>query len=61
MDALRRVVIAAEHVAIRAIVVDALDSRAAEFYASFEFEPVTDAPLRLQVPIAAARGIVRAI
>jgi GNAT superfamily N-acetyltransferase len=50
-DALGRAVRAAEQVGIRAIVVDAIDASAAEFYRRFGLEPVTDDSLLLMTTV----------
>ncbi|MFO0799465.1 MAG: GNAT family N-acetyltransferase [Gemmataceae bacterium] len=55
-DALRRILSAADVVGIFAVVVDAIDDRAAAFYARFGFEPIPDAPSRLLLPLGVIRG-----
>ena len=55
LDALRRADRASRSVAMRAIVVDALDRDAAAFYARFGFRPVGTEPLTLMVPLEAVR------
>jgi GNAT superfamily N-acetyltransferase len=57
-DALRRVLLASEHVAIRAVAVDAIDATAAAFYTRHGFTPLTALPLRLQVPLSDVRATV---
>ena len=60
MDALARVLRLSKDIAVHAIVVDALDSSAADFYASYDFEPFAGEPLRLFRPLATvARGFTR--
>lgn len=54
-DALRRILSAAETLAVYAIVVDAKDARAAAFYQSFGFMPFPLHPRRLFMPTATAR------
>jgi GNAT superfamily N-acetyltransferase len=51
-DALRRILGAARSISIAAIVVDAQDDHAAEFYTDFGFEPFPSRKLRLFLPIA---------
>lgn len=46
-DAVRIATTAAERIGLRAIIVDALDDRAAAFYACFGFRPFPSQPLRL--------------
>lgn len=53
-DAVRRSVTAGRSLAIFAIVVDAKDERAAEFYRGFGFRPFPSRPLRLFMPISVA-------
>lgn len=55
LDALRRADRASRSVAMRAIVVDALDEDAAAFYARFGFKPVSAEPLTLMVPLESVR------
>lgn len=50
-DALARVLAATEQVAIRAVIVHALDDDAAAFYARFGFRPVTHEPRTLMVTL----------
>ncbi len=60
IDVLHRVLRLSEDIAIHAIVVDALDSTATDFYASYDFEPFAGEPLRLFRPLATvARGFSR--
>lgn len=57
-DALRRIGQAGQVMTIHAIVVDAVDSRAAEFYRQFGFIPLPDQPLRLFLPIDTAAALL---
>lgn len=52
IDALARVLRLSKDIAIHAIVVDALDSTAADFYASYCFQRLPGEPLRLFRPLA---------
>lgn len=54
-EALRRIVAASEHVGIRAVLVHAIDERAAAFYLRLGFEAATPDGLTLMVPLAAVR------
>ncbi len=54
-DALIRVVRASEQVAVRAVVVHALDDNAASFYERFGFHPLATTPLTLMVTLAELR------
>jgi GNAT superfamily N-acetyltransferase len=53
-DAVKRVLGAAASLAIHAIVVDAKDERAADFYRGFGFQPFPSRPRRLFLPVASA-------
>jgi predicted N-acetyltransferase YhbS len=55
LDALRRTDRASHSVAMRAVLVNALDEEAAAFYARFGFKPASAEPLTLMVPIEAVR------
>ncbi len=55
LDALQRTEQASRSVAMRAVVVHALDEEAAAFYAHFGFKPVSAEPLTLMVPLEAVR------
>ncbi len=55
LDALRRADLASRSVAMRAVLVHALDEQAAGFYARFGFKPASTDPLTLMVPLAAVR------
>ena len=52
IDALARVLRLSKDIAVHAIVVDALDSTAADFYASYGFQRFAGEPLRLFRPLA---------
>ena len=55
LDALRRTDRASRSVAMRAVLVHALDEEAAGFYARFGFKPASAEPLALMVPLEAVR------
>jgi GNAT superfamily N-acetyltransferase len=55
-DAIGRVVAVAASLAIFAIVVEAKDETAADFYRAFGFQPFPTRPLRLFLPTATALG-----
>ncbi len=55
-DALRRIVGASRHVAMRAVVVHATDARAASFYERFGFRGLSAAPRTLMVTLAELRA-----
>jgi predicted N-acetyltransferase YhbS len=55
-DALTRVTVAAEHVAMRAVVVHAIDDPAASFYGRFGFRALSTAPRTLMVTLAELRA-----
>jgi len=50
-DALQRIAMAGQVVAVYAVVVDALDESAAEFYRQFGFIPLPSQPLKLFLPM----------
>ena len=52
MDALHRSLQASRQVASVAVVVDAKDSQAAEFYKRYDFTPLVDPPIRLFLPMS---------
>lgn len=52
VDALRRSLEAAQHIAAMAVIVDAKDERAERFYRHFDFQPFQHTPLRLFLPMA---------
>ena len=58
LDALQRTERASRSVAMRAILVHALDDEAAAFYARFGFQPATAEPLTLMVPLEAVRRVL---
>jgi GNAT superfamily N-acetyltransferase len=55
VNALRRVLAVGESLAVFAIVVDAKDERAAAFYQSFGFQPISRQPQRLFISASTAR------
>lgn len=60
-DALRRIVSAAETLAVFAIVVDAKDARAAAFYQSFGFQLFPLRPKKLFLPTTTARTAMNSV
>jgi hypothetical protein len=60
-DAIRRILGAGRSIAVFAIVVDAKDERAVEFYKAFEFLPFPLRPRRLFLPTATAAAAFAAI
>lgn len=58
LDALQRTERASRSVAMRAVLVHALDEEAAGFYARFGFKPASTEPLILMVPLKAVRKVV---
>lgn len=58
VDAIARIVGAAEASRGRLIVVDAIDDSAAAFYRAHDFIPVKDNPLRLVLKVATARKLM---
>lgn len=55
LDALQRTERASRSVAMRAVLVHAIDDDAAAFYARYGFKPASAEPLTLMVPLAAVR------
>jgi GNAT superfamily N-acetyltransferase len=55
LDALQRTERASRSVAMRAVLVHALDEKAAAFYARYGFKPASAEPLMLMVPLEAVR------
>jgi len=55
LDALRRADHASRSIAMRAVLVHALDEEAAAFYERFGFKPASAEPLTLMVPLEAVR------
>jgi GNAT superfamily N-acetyltransferase len=55
LDALQRVLRASDQLAVRAVIVEALDERAASFYGHYGFEPSPLAPSTLMIPLDAVR------
>lgn len=58
LDALQRTERASRAVAMRAVLVHALDEEAAAFYARFGFKPVSAEPLTLMVSLEAVRKVL---
>ncbi len=58
LDALQRAERASRSVAMRAVLVHALNDEAAAFYARFGFQPATAEPLTLMVPLEAVRRVL---
>lgn len=58
-DALRRVVQASEVLAVYAVVVDAIDERAAGFYKQFGFLQLKSNPLKLFIPLDSFRRLIQ--
>jgi GNAT superfamily N-acetyltransferase len=56
LDALQRVEVASQNVAVRAVVVHALDDAAAAFYAHHGFRPLSSEPRTLMVTLADIRA-----
>jgi predicted N-acetyltransferase YhbS len=56
MHALDAVVSTAATVGVQCVVVDAIDDDAARFYRKYGFEPLTDEPLTLFLPVASIPG-----
>lgn len=57
MHALNRVAAISKEVAVSAVVVDAKDDQAADFYKKYEFIPLADKPKTLFLPIRIIRDI----
>jgi GNAT superfamily N-acetyltransferase len=55
-DALERVVLASEQLAVRAVVVHTIDQRAARFYEHFGFRALSSRPRTLMVTLAELRA-----
>ncbi|MGH3634668.1 MAG: GNAT family N-acetyltransferase [Mycobacterium sp.] len=55
LDAISRIIVAADQSGGRMIVVDAIDDRAAAFYTKLDFVAVRDNPHRLYMKVATAR------
>jgi GNAT superfamily N-acetyltransferase len=58
-DALRRILAASEEIGLRAVLVHAIDERAANFYRRYGFEPATRDGLTLMVPLESVRSQLR--
>lgn len=52
MDTFSRILAASKHLAIHAIITDAIDEKAKTFYIKYGFTPFIDQPLRLFLPMA---------
>ena len=50
-DALQRIALASQVMAVHAVVVDALNESAVEFYRQFDFTPLPSQPLKLFLPM----------
>jgi len=59
-DAIKRILGATESLAVYAIIVDAKNDRAVDFYRAFGFTPLPDSPRRLFLLTATARMALRA-
>ena len=59
LDALDRVVLASEHVATRAVVVEAISEHASAFYRHHGFRSLADDPLTLMVHLGEVRDSMR--
>ena len=57
MDALHRVLGQSKEIAAWAVIVDAMDALAADFYGHYGFRPLSDQPDRLFLPIATVEQI----
>lgn len=57
-DALQRIVQASQVMAVFAVVVDALNNRAAEFYRQFGFIPLPNQPLKLFLPMDSVAALL---
>ena len=60
IDALRRVLAAADIIAARAVEVKAIDEPARDWYAAYGFLPFRDAPLHLYLPMQTVRALAQA-
>ncbi|MDP3516067.1 MAG: GNAT family N-acetyltransferase [Pseudohongiella sp.] len=58
VDALRRIIHASDVLAVYAVVVDAIDVRAADFYKQFGYIPLPSNPLKLFIPVDSIRQLV---
>lgn len=59
IEALRRVVLGAEHIGVAAVFVDAKNDRARAFYEHFGFISLPDNPLELFLPMATVRHLTQ--
>ena len=58
LDSLQRVIRASDEIAVRAIIVHAIDERASSFYRHFGFESSPLSPTMLMVPLETARRVL---
>jgi GNAT superfamily N-acetyltransferase len=58
MDALHRVLLASQTLAVHAVIVDARDETAAAFYRKYGFVPFADEGLRLFLPMSTLRQLL---
>jgi GNAT superfamily N-acetyltransferase len=61
MDALKRTVLVGQQSGVFALVVDAADAKARDFYLRHGFLPITDRPLTLYVPLETGLRAMRAV
>jgi ribosomal protein S18 acetylase RimI-like enzyme len=59
MDALRRIALAGQALAVHVIVVDAKDDRARAFYRAYGFAELAAHPRRLVIPVATVAKVLR--
>ncbi|MGV6871236.1 hypothetical protein ACUSIJ_00880 [Pseudochelatococcus sp. B33] len=59
LDALHRVLLASQTIAVHALIVDARDETAAAFYQKYGFIPFAASGLRLFLPMATIRRLVK--
>lgn len=57
-DSLQRIAFASQVMAVYAVVVDALNDRAAEFYRQFGFTPLPSQPLKLFLPMDTVASVI---
>jgi GNAT superfamily N-acetyltransferase len=58
-DAFQRVALASQVMAVYAVVVDAIDEKAAAFYSQFGFIPLPSQPLKLFLPLDTVSALVQ--
>jgi len=61
MDALKRTVLVGQQSGVFALVVDAADAKAQDFYVRQGFLPITDRPLTLYLPLETGLRAMRAV